>query len=216
MSRVIKYRIGLNNSDEVFDFSLHQIVKGLAANRITISFFKPIVAISIYDKFLINKINPTVIDPCAGFGGRLLGFKSKFPNGTYIGIEPNKETFNELELLVKNSGFNNVKLYNCKAEDYRGTFDCDMTFTSIPYYDIETYSDNIVGNDYSDKENWYNVFVNSLFNFKNLVLNVPKEIGDKLIVDKKIEDKDIYYLANNITHFNKNRDKKHEYIINFR
>jgi len=33
MGEVIKYRIGCNNSGEVFDFSLHQMVRGLSARR---------------------------------------------------------------------------------------------------------------------------------------------------------------------------------------
>lgn len=38
MQKIIEYRIGCNNSDEVFDFSLYQMVKGLSANRKTVSF----------------------------------------------------------------------------------------------------------------------------------------------------------------------------------
>ena len=70
MQEVIDYRIGLNNSDDIFDFSLHQLIRGLSARRITTSFFKPLLAASIYKHFIGNEVlNPVVFDPCCGFGG---------------------------------------------------------------------------------------------------------------------------------------------------
>jgi len=91
MAKVIAYRIGLNKSGEVFDFTLKELVRGLSAYRHTISFFKPILASAIYEHYLGDISNPTVFDPCCGFGGRLLGFKGKYPGGTYIGCEPDVE-----------------------------------------------------------------------------------------------------------------------------
>ena len=138
MKKIINYRIGINKSNEIFDFSLHQLIRGLSANRYTISFYKPVLAAKIYKTFLNNNINPIVLDPCAGFGGRMLGFKSLYPNGTYIGIEPREKTFNELKKLAKN--FNNVELFNCKIEDFKDKYNnYDLVFTSIPYFDLENY-----------------------------------------------------------------------------
>lgn len=77
MKEVIEYRIGCNDSNEIFNFSLHQMVRGLSARRITISFFKPLLSAVIYFKFLGNKENPVVLDPCCGFGGRLIGIQIK-------------------------------------------------------------------------------------------------------------------------------------------
>jgi hypothetical protein len=141
MRRIIKYRIGINDSGEVFDFTYHQLIKGLSAARYTISFFKPVLAAAIYKEFIGDNNTPVVIDPCAGFGGRLLGFKSIYPNGKYIGIEPNKETYDELVKLSEN--FSNIELHNCEIEDYTGSKNCDLTFTSIPYFDLEDYSNDI-------------------------------------------------------------------------
>lgn len=202
MMKIIKYRIGLNNSNEVFNFSLNQIIRGMSAYRYTVSFFKPLLAAIIY-KYFINTDTPTVIDTCAGFGGRLLGFKSIFPKGKYIGIEPNIETFNELKRLSEN--FNNVELYNCKLEDYTGNKECDLTFTSIPYFNNEVYSDNINQN-YNDWKNMVNCLIE---NYNNVLINISETSYNLLKFDYNKK----YLILNNTSHFNKNFDTKHELLL---
>ena len=204
MRKVIEYRIGINNSDEVFDFSLHQLIRGLSAKRYTISFFKPLLAAAIYKVFIGNKRNPIVIDPCAGFGSRLIGFKSIYPAGRYIGIEPNIDTFDELQDLAKN--FNDVELYNCKLEDFNYSKECDLTFTSIPYFDLEEYSNNI---HYDSFDDWTGTFIKSLTSFKNLLINVPDSL--KSLFGNKITDE--FYIINNTSHFNKKNSKKSESLL---
>lgn len=205
MYRVIKYRIGMNNSNEIFDFSLHQLVRGLSAHRLTVSFFKPVLAAAIYDHFLTNKINPTVFDPCCGFGGRLLGFKAKFPRGKYIGCEPNPETFSELVKLAEN--FTNVHLYNCKLEDFdvRLLPNVDLTFTSIPYFDLETYS---VPTHYESIENWKNTFIEKLKQLPNLLVNVPTDL--RYLFDSDAIE---YLISTNTSHFNKSQSQKFEFLL---
>ena len=211
MRKIIEYRIGLNNSGEVFDFSLHQMLRGLSAARYCVSFFKPVLAASIYEKLLedlhITVSNPTVLDPCAGFGGRLLGFKSRYPEGTYIGIEPNKDTFDELNLLVDNANFKNVQLYNCKFEDFDITnIEYDLAFTSIPYYDTEKYSQHIL---YDSFEHWQNEFILSFFRLKNCFLNINQNICNKLGFLDKIR----YQIKSNNSHFNKGSENKEVIVL---
>jgi len=204
LNKLIQYRVGLNRNMETFDLSLHQIIRGISAARYSISFFKPLLASSIYYKFLGNKEMPIVFDPCAGFGGRLLGFKSKYPNGKYIGLEPNIETYNELVELAKN--FSNVDLYNCKAEDYELKEEVDLTFTSIPYYDLETYSNPIK---YTNFQEWKNIFLNKILSFPNLVLNVPNKLRFEITLPC-IE----YFIKSNTSHFDKNTTKT-EFLLKF-
>lgn len=210
MQEVIDYRIGCNNSGEVYDFSLHQIVRGLSARRITVSFFKPSLAAGIYKHYLSNIESPAVLDPCCGFGGRLLGFKSQYPNGKYIGCEPNIETYNELMELRKTAKWeDSVEIYNCRFEDFTNcrndTF--DMIFTSIPYYNVEIYSNNI---EYSSFDDWRNVFIKSIERYKglNCYINAPQELCDKL----GWNDVDAYIVSNR-SHFDKKDGKKKEPII---
>ncbi len=205
LKEVIRYRVGLNKSRETFDLCLHQIIRGIAARRSTISFFKPIIAAAIYKHFLKDKINPIVIDPCAGFGGRLLGFKSIYPNGTYIGIEPQKETYNNL-LKLSSQLPGKIKLYNCKLEDYKESKECDLAFTSIPYFDKEEYNNKF---EYDSLEKWKEEFIGSLLTYKNLLINLPIELQEQI----NLQYKEMYYLKNGTSHFNKSIGEKKELIL---
>jgi hypothetical protein len=208
MKRIIKYRIGLNTSGEVFDFSLHQLIRGISALRISVSFFKPILAAQIYKHFLGDVLEPVVFDPCCGFGGRLLGFKSVYPDGIYIGCEPNYETYIELVELSKN--FTNVYLYNCKIED----FDIDtlpsnlnLTFTSIPYYDIETYSQIC---EYPNFDDWKNTFIGKLLDIPKLIVNIPMSLEEHFPTSENR-----YSLRSNTSHFNQTEQYKDELLLTF-
>lgn len=208
MQGVINYRVGLNDSGEIFDFSMRQMVRGLSAKRITVSFFKPTLAAAIYMHYLGDKSNPVVLDPCCGFGGRLLGFKSKYPSGTYIGCEPNIETYNELQGLIKQANWSNVEIHNCKFEDFKDIrVSYDLIFTSIPYYDLEIYSNNTA---YKSFEEWKSTFIKSIESYsgKNCYINSPKDLALKLGWST-----DDTYISSNTTHFNKTENTKKEAII---
>jgi hypothetical protein len=204
MKRVIAYRIGINNSGEVFDFSIKELIKGISAIRGTVSFFKPIVASSIYNHYLINHNNPIVFDPCTGFGGRMLGFKSKYPNGTYIGIEPNIDTYHELVSLGKK--FENVVIYNCKLEDFNEQINYDIGFTSIPYFDLEEYSNSIIYESFND---WKNTFIKKLLTYPRLLINMSEKLCIQLQLTQYIDT----YLSNQTSHLDKNKNSKKEVII---
>jgi hypothetical protein len=217
MQEVIDYRIGCNNSGEIYDFSLHQCVRGLSARRISISFFKPYLAKSIISQITkdnnITSADPIMLDPCCGFGGRLLGFKSLYPNGKYVGYEPNVETYNELLNLIKDGKWENtIEIYNCKFEDFTNpnNHNFDFVFTSIPYYDVEIYSNNA---EYTSFDQWKNTFINSIVNcsskYKNVYINLPLELSNKL----EWNDKVTHHIKSNKSHFDKTEGNKLEPII---
>ena len=204
MLKVIAYRIGINKSDEVFDFSMRNLIKGISAIRGTISFFKPVVAAGIYKHYLGDIENPVVFDPCCGFGGRMLGFKSLYPNGTYIGCEPNISTYNEL--IELSSNFDCVDIYNCKIEGFKEDISYDIAFTSIPYFDLEDYRNGIK---YKDFNEWVNTFIVTLLSYPRLIVNMPYDLCVLLGLDGSIDG----YLVNNRTHFSKNREYKKEVLL---
>ena len=198
---ILKYRLGINNSGEVFNLSLKELINGISATRKSISFFKPLLASYIYKKYLGDNKYPVVFDPCAGFGGRLLGFKAAYPNGKYIACEPNKHTYNELINLVNEFKLKNVEINNCKFEDFNINFDYDFSFTSIPYFDLEKYSDYVQYNSFDD---WVDKFLNPILRLEKCVLNLSEDLYVKCNLNNKIE----FYLINNKNHFNKKTNRE--------
>lgn len=207
MRRLIEYRIGLNKNSETFNISLNQIRRAITVNKYTVSWFKPHLAMSIYSEFIVNKLNPVVLDPCAGFGARMLGFYAAYPNGTYIGIEPNKETYNELillnEILGKNSILINDRYENINIE----SINYDIAFTSIPYWNTEIYSTDHT-KFYTGYQEWKDTFLNKIKNTKNMIVNVPATLYNEF---DNIESE--YYLKNNTSHFNTKQNDKFEYVL---
>ncbi len=198
---ILKYRTGINNSGEVFDISLHQLIKGISATRKSISFFKPLLAAHIYIKYLGDQQKPTVFDPCAGFGGRLLGFKLAYPQGTYIACEPNPQTYQELINLVNELSLTNVIIHNCKFEDLTINFDYDFAFTSIPYFDTEIYSNQPY---YTDINSWCDIFLKPILNLKRCIINLSEFVYNECMLDEKV----LCYLINGKTHFNRIENKE--------
>lgn len=160
MEKVIKYRLGLNNSknytyklsdgsnvvvNETFDISPHNIVRGFIVQRRGVSWFKPVVAYEIYKMILDDIETPVVWDPSMGFGARMLGFSAAYEKGIYFGTDPAKQTFDDLNTLkdridssllfdglieIKNVGSEFAVLPSNAG---------DLVFTSPPYYDTEKY-----------------------------------------------------------------------------
>jgi len=204
LKEIIKYRIGCNNSDEIFDFSLYEILKGMSARRLTISFFNPFLAHSIYKRLLLDATTPTVLDPCCGFGGRLLGFKMAYPNGHYIGCEPNKETFAELTKLAEFFQFTNVTIHNIKYENFdRSKITPDLTFTSIPYFDMETYSES----ETISFDAWKTQFVSTLYG-ENVYINCSIPLANNLGWEKYLWGT----IETTTSHYNKETPTKIEGI----
>lgn len=177
MRDIIKYRVGLGSREEYHGLGLKQIIQGMNVNRYLVSFFKPELAAAIYKHYLGDKEKPVVFDPSMGFGARLLAFKSLYPDGTYIGCEPNLETFKELQALVQEAGFTNVTLYNCKLEDLEQIPEYDLGFTSPPYFNIEDYRNGVEYQDFSD---WQEKFWNKLVSLPNMYININEQLLEQL------------------------------------
>lgn len=103
--------------------------------------FQPYLARDIYKKYVHE--GDKVLNPCAGWGGRLLGIAScLFHDIEYVETDPQTDTFNG---LVKLKQFlrlgDNFKQYNLPFEELPVEADYfDFVFTSPPYFDTERYS----------------------------------------------------------------------------
>lgn len=101
--------------------------------------FRPGLAKMIVDKYAPNGI---VLDPCAGWGGRMLG--SVASGAKYIAFEPNTRTYKNLLKIVNYLQIESeVQIYNDVAEniDKYNIHNVDLILTSPPYYNLEVYSD---------------------------------------------------------------------------
>lgn len=102
-----------------------------------VSIFKPWIASSIYDIYLPN--GGKVIDPCIGWGGRLLGCIDK--NIEYVGFDLNQESLSANTELAKFIRRYIREPILIKADSTICDFpQGDLLFTSPPYDNTEQYS----------------------------------------------------------------------------
>ncbi len=117
-------------------------------------------------KMICDRYNPnTVLDPCAGWGGRMLGTVAS--GAKYIAFEPNTKTFDGLNKLAAYLGIQDrVRLYCDDALQMQkyNIPKVDLVLTSPPYFDIEIYSKETTQSITSHKNytDWANLFLKPL------------------------------------------------------
>ena len=123
------------------------------------SFYRPHFSKQICQ--MTGKREGRLFDPCAGWGGRMLGTVA---NGwKYVGCEPNTETYLNLRRLVRFLEIEDqVTLHNMPAEEcWKAGPIFDVVLTSPAYFNLEVYTDDSRQsynrhNSYADwSENWF-------------------------------------------------------------
>lgn len=82
-----------------------------------------------------------VLDPCAGWGGRMLGAVSY--GAQYIAFEPNTTTYNNLLSMANFLGIQNKVTLICDDARNMKQYNLpkvDLVLTSPPYFDLEVYT----------------------------------------------------------------------------
>ena len=139
--------------------------------------FPPMVARTIYQRYCKDSFD--ILDPCAGWGGRMIGCAS-LPNTTYTAFEPSTKTWEGLnklgewlKLMQPNFKYQVYHLPYEDKPDLEKKF--DMALTSPPYYDTEHYSDEPTNslNRYSTFEDWVEHF------YKPLILTTVDLLKDE-------------------------------------
>lgn len=141
--------------------------------------FPPYVARDIYTQYGKREGNNTlnILDPCAGWGGRMIGAAS-IPNTRYVACEPSTETYNGLMelgewLKILQPSFN-FTIYHTPYEEFETDEVFDVALTSPPYYDTEHYSEEKTNsfNRYPSFDSWVDGF------YKPLIINTVSHIKD--------------------------------------
>ncbi|MBU1767792.1 MAG: site-specific DNA-methyltransferase, partial [Candidatus Omnitrophica bacterium] len=126
--------------------------------------FRPSAAKALVDRYC--RPGGVVFDPCAGYGGRLLGTLMSSAKATYVACEPLVESYKALGRLTEwissyVSGVEyRVKLINQPAEEAQFPEDADVVLTSPPYWKREVYGDENTQSAvrYSTYEQWLTEF----------------------------------------------------------
>jgi len=116
--------------------------------------FKPVIAKYFYDTYAVK--DGKILDPCAGYSGRLAGCIASNKNLHYHGIDPDGRTASG---NMQMAGFFMNQYNICNEREYKFRFRFDlgcaedvmeelednsycMAFSSPPYFDVEKYSNN--------------------------------------------------------------------------
>lgn len=147
LHKCIKKYIDTSNSKRFSDSSKISVAR--TASRVqVVSNFRPTVAKLMYDKYANDGV---VLDPCTGFGGRLLGSWCSSNVKKYVGIDPSTKTYEGnlklYDFLKCNDYFSfnktrpEVELHCIPFEEFETDTKFDFIFTSPPYFNTEKYSD---------------------------------------------------------------------------
>lgn len=115
--------------------------------------YRPHLAKIICDYYQPEK----VLDPCCGWGGRLLG--SVASGCDYYGFDTNVETFEGLSKLTNFLEIEDkVHLFNIGSETMEFENEFDLVITSPPYFNLEIYSDGETQSEnmFSNYDDWLN------------------------------------------------------------
>lgn len=185
------------------DYNIRKSLK-VFGNVQNVSNFRPTIAKYIYDTYCNE--NSTVLDPCAGYGGRLFGAFCSKNISKYVGVDPSTDSYNGnismykiLESITKK--YNSIiDMYNVPEislikepfEDVILNDKFDLIFTSPPYFNIEQYSNEETQSwiRYKTFPEWVKGFLEPLIiksynNLKNgcyFIINIDgKEIIDEML-----------------------------------
>lgn len=117
----------------------HRVLRAVTMACRTPSVFRPVVAGTLYRTYC--PAGGRVWDPCAGYGGRVLGALAA--GVQYVGTDVDTATIEGNQRLADLLGRReDVTLHVCPAQDFDPP-SVDMVFTSPPYFNREIYSDGV-------------------------------------------------------------------------
>lgn len=186
-------RLYLYNLENGVNDAFYQAIQRGYQNIQYVNEFPPIVARNIISDLSIVNTVKYVLDPCAGWGGRMIGCAS-LGNVHYVACEPSTKSYEGLmklgEWLHTLQPTFTYELYHTPYEDLDINTKFDIALTSPPYYNTEHYSDEKTNslNRYNTLEEWVYGF------YKPLILNTVSRLKDNAVFVLNIGDR-IYPLS---------------------
>ena len=127
--------------------------------------FSPMRAKIIFEHYCPK--NGVIYDYSSGYGARMLGALCSQQNFTYIAVEPNSNTYNNLRQLGKyiESALDKKVSYNiyklCSEKFQLQSESVDFIFSCPPFFKKENYSDEITqsNHNYPEYEIWLEEYV---------------------------------------------------------
>lgn len=154
----IKKLIALYGSNKITDSKIREICRNDNASS-RINNFPPRVLIKCLMRYYKNgERDLTMLDPCSGFSGRLIGAHCSGMVGKYIGIDISEKTYKGgLRAKEKLDDSMKVELVHGDClKEMKNFRNIDIIYTSPPFLDVEIYD----GVDYmKDYEEWIENFV---------------------------------------------------------
>jgi len=104
-----------------------------------------------------------VYDYSCGYGGRLLGITSSNLHLEYVGVDPNTETVENLNLLndfIEMAGGRRGEIHQSVSEEFEPE-NIDCALSSPPYFNLEKYSDEPTQcmNQFNSLDDWFEGYV---------------------------------------------------------
>ena len=160
-------RLYLYNLEHGVNNALYSAIQRGYQNIQYINEFPPFVARTIYQAYTKSD-RLLVLDPCAGWGGRMIGCAS-IPHTKYVGFDPSSRTYEGLlklgEWLKTLQPTFEYEVHKLPYEDsILEPNKYDIALTSPPYYNTEHYSDEITNslNRYNTFDSWVTGFYTPL------------------------------------------------------
>jgi hypothetical protein len=101
--------------------------------------FPPALARDLYKRYA--PLGGSVLDPCAGWGGRLIGWLTALRGGRYVGFDASAASVRSAEAMIAELGIQGASVQLGAYEDQQLEPESyDFAFTSPPYFDLESYS----------------------------------------------------------------------------
>jgi len=156
--------------------------------------FRPTIMAGLIDKFGAK----CVLDPCSGWGDRLIGSLAKGVDH-YVGTDPNTKLAPKYQEMINMLKSNTEAHMICAPfeEAELPNLPYDLVCTSPPYFDLEVYSDepNQSINKFSSFDNWYTNFLMvmvkkawSVLKEDGVMVLIINEYGGPVFIKRMIND----------------------------